>query len=69
MGKKMKAQSDQMWAMKMKGRGGFWIVPHVFWTRSDAIANYDSLRRADNAYRKDRRKGQILAVKVIITEV
>lgn len=58
------------WGLKFKWRNAneFGLIHQTFYTRADAIRHYNKIYGDPSAYRKDRRTGQVLAVRVFVQE-
>jgi len=58
------------WGLRYTSNSGqHFIILKVFRTRREAIACYDGIFTKPNAYRRDRRKGEAMAVRVELREV
>lgn len=44
------------------------LTNQIFWTRAEAIRDYNSRYPKPDQYRRDRRAGKVLAVRVTLTE-
>lgn len=59
------------WGLRIRrgDRTSHFMATRMFWSRASAIDHYNRLYQKANAYRCDRRKGEVLAVQVKLIEI
>lgn len=55
------------WGLQMRRYKKPFLTGNFFFTREEAIQHYDSLFTRPNTYRRHRRQGRVLAVKVTLS--
>ncbi len=66
----MRAEPAHGWALKLFYRNcaGSFLTGTIYPRRADAIADYNSVCDNPNAYRRDRRRGVVSAVRATLSE-